>query len=301
MVTLGELLDQIATKKEKLFHLRNTEVKRQVQYDYYRVCEQWVWRNLRREMSVTLDGTAVEMPSGMCGQRIFAKTDSAHHIFFPRDEQRRDESADRCYIWYISDVSTDADATGLISSLKKNTNVLTATASVSSAYEDEYLVVDGNSEVFQISSISGSDITLDHQWRGETIENDGRTGFSINPAGQVTVQFEDPNGEVVESGDITIWYAVYPPQLREDKDIVLVPPEVLRLKVLSSVANGARSRNDYLQRYQSELQRAIQNNQDPFVGPTTHRVRTGSMFSMDKNLFTKRGSLSVSSTYSREY
>lgn len=300
MVTFGQLLDQVASKKNKLYHLRDTDVRRQFQFEYYRVCEQWVWRNLRAEMSVTLDGDAIEMPSGMSCAHIFAK-DTDGVIFFPRDEQRLDEAGAQCYVWYIDDMSTSADATGLISSLKKDTSTLTATSSVDTTYEDDYLVVDGDSEVFQISSISGADITLDHAWRGETIENDGRTGFSINPPGQVTVQFEDPDGSTVTSGDITIWYALYPPMLREDKDIVLVPPEVLKYKVLSEVANGVRTRDGHYERYRTELQRAIQNNQDPFTGPSVQRTRSGSMYSFDNKYYSRRSSVNVPSSYIREY
>ncbi len=297
MMTLDELLNEICTTKSKLVHLRDSLVLPQVRREYYRVAELWPWITLRKEMTHTIDGDALEMPRNLSCKMIFVKSTDGQ-IFFPRDVARRGEYGAQTYVWYISGVSSDADASGTNVVATHGSTTLTLSAAPGDTLTG-HIQIGNSSALYEISSISGVTVTLAKPWADKPINAGEEIPWVINPAGQVSINFEDPEGTAVTSGDLSIWYSIYPKQLLSDSDVILVPPDVLKYKVLSVVANGAQTRRDNLTMYDEALIRATAEHPGPFTGPAVNRNRTGSIFTFDDPLYESRENYNGRHTFSR--
>ena len=264
---------------------------RRLNSDYQALAIMESWAEMRRKIEITYSGSAVQLPSDLLGiDLVWDDTYDIEYLGRTRDGAEHDEQAYRYYTYpvgstlaVLNDVSVNQDGTTFVST------GLETLADAGQSYDEEYFYVDGEDQLYKITSRVADLFTFTPAFRG--IGNRTSASMVVRPPTTLMLDIVAPEGSTSPTGVIDVHYWKKPNTLRDPMDQILLPTsDALILRSLSRLPESKPHRPVTMSMAMDAMKEAMGLNPSP-PRPRLARGLNGRPFTASDNLYATRSSV----------
>jgi len=264
---------------------------RRLNSDYQALAIMESWAEMRKNIEITYSGSAIQLPSDLIGiDLIWDDTYEIEYLGRTRDGAEHDEQAYRYYTYpvgsalaVLDDVTVNQDGTTFLST------DLETLADAGQSYDDEYFYVDGEDQLYKITSRVADLFTFTPAFRG--LGNRSSASMVVRPPTTLMLDIVAPEGCTSPTGTIDAHYWKKPDTLRDPMDQILLPTsDVLILRSLSRLPESKPHRPVTMSMAMDARKEAMALNSSP-PRPRLARGLNGRPFTASDSLYSKRSSV----------
>jgi hypothetical protein len=261
MVLFGDILEEvIRAMRASQNPEEQARILRRLNQDLFALALMDSWADLRKKQTISWTGTAVQLPSNLVG--IDLVWDDVNEIQYHARNVSAAEQYENMYRYMLSPVG-DALLTAEDVSVEQDSTTLTSTtlAASGSTLVGEFLVLNGEPQVYKITAHNSGNFTIYPAYRGRGDKQ--QVSATVRPPGTQQVELTAPGNSEAPSGSIDIYYWQLPTMLRDDNDVVPFPTaDVLTFRSLSRLPEAKARRPISQTQVQEALDEALSLNPD---------------------------------------
>lgn len=299
-VVMGDMLDILGWRSNNEGIQR---LWRQLNYQYFRLCAQYSWRELRSAEPETLDfdsatSSGLYLPSDLLGVDLVWDDDNSIQFW---EQSRANAQPDEWGYRFFRYSGRTALFEGTDIVLSHGSNSFTSASLTADGSDPNGYYVRFGAELglYEISS-SATPFTFTPYYYGPSMTN---KRFSIRPWEYTQrMVLVDPAEDVLTDREVDVYYWRMPVPLYREEDMIMLPSvEVLKLRTLRAMPEAKESFGVSESMLDGALREALK------LNPTFARVRGaldkhGNVISMDTNPFGSEDETAGSSFwYARTY
>ena len=293
-ILFGDALDEVVeAMRAQDNEPRKDKARRRLNADYQALAKKESWLGLRKKTTLTYAGSELQLPSNLIGiDMVWDDTNKLEFMGRTRHDAKAGEYAYRYYTRPIGSALATVDDVDI--SQDQTTFVSDELLALGLTTDDEWFYVNGEDQLYQITSNSDNIYTFSPAYRGRGTHSSAT--IVVRPPDTLMLDLVAPEGHTLPTGSFEVYYWTMPDYLRDAQDIIhLATLDCLVLRSLSRLPEAKAHRPVTKTMADDALSEALSLNPTP-PEPRLARGLNGLPVSMGAELYRARGYEKIQST-----